>query len=113
MNGQNSLTQSAGQNASVDMPESIAARFRQHSLAGESVVAWFETDLNQNLRFEPGYVLLTDRRLMSFAGSESANGFADWPIGPAYSLRAEEHAGLGSMELLEGERRIGRWRFTA
>src|SRR6185369_3185364 len=102
MNAQKNLTPSDGQNASsgllesAGLPDSVAARFRQHALAGENIVAWFQTDLDQNLRYEPGYVLLTDRRLISFTGSKSANGFADWPIGPAFTLQAHEHAGLGS-----------------
>lgn len=113
MNGQKSLTSPDGQNASSGLPESVVTRFQAHAQADEYVVAWFQTDLNQDLRYEPGYVLLTNRRLISFTGFESSNGFAEWPIGPAYTLHAHEHAGLGSMELVEGQRRIDRWRYTA
>src|SRR4051812_25871146 len=113
MNGQKTLTPDNGEIASLGLPEAVAGRFRQHSMVGEQVVAWFQTDLNQDLRYEPGYVVLTDRRLMAFSGVDSANGFADWPVGPALTLHAQEHAGLGGMELLEGNRRVGRWRYTA
>src|SRR5581483_1724627 len=99
------------------LPEPFSAAFRNAALAGESPVAWLETDLNAELRFARGLVLLTDRRLLSFPpdtnGNRASSNVAEWTVAPTLSVLAHEHAGLGALELFEGETRLARWRYTA
>src|SRR3954471_5207709 len=102
---------------SDELPEPLNAAFRRSVLANESPVAWVQTDLDAELRFASGLVVLTDRRLLSFLpianGASRSDKPDEWALAPTLSVRAHEHAGLGSLELFEGETRLARWRFTA
>src|SRR5262245_14385747 len=99
------------------LPEPFKAAFHGSALAGESPIAWVETDLDVDLRFAHGLVLLTDRRLLSFPpatnGAVLSSKASEWNISPTHSVTAHEHAGLGSLELFEGEAQLARWRYTA
>ena len=74
----------------------------------ENVLATLEVDLDARQRFAPGLLVLTDRRLL--AGS--ADGWADWPLAADLALRHTDHAGVGTIELHDAQRRLAQWRFT-
>ncbi|WP_083440499.1 cyanophycin metabolism-associated ABC transporter [Aquincola tertiaricarbonis] len=74
----------------------------------ENVLATLEVDLDARQRFAPGLLVLTDRRLM--AGS--ADGWAEWPLAADLHLRHTDHAGVGTLELHDHQRRVAQWRFT-
>ena len=109
--------------------------------AGETVLAWFEPDLDQRLCFARRLVVLTDQRLLAFGEFEqpadspaaplaSSNGTAgarggaasdgeasspqwrSWPLSEAIALRAQEHVGAGTLELATADRRLGHWKYT-
>src|SRR5438093_1619602 len=100
------------------IPEPFQARFRAYAAENESPVAWLQTDLNAELRYAAGLVVLTNQRLISFPtlnGNHSApvTGPKSWPLADLTSLHVEEHSGLGSLRLLSGETSLARWRYTA
>ncbi|MDB5845312.1 MAG: transporter related protein, partial [Polaromonas sp.] len=77
-------------------------------------------DLDKALRFAPGALVLTDRRLLSRSADGAWSSLylqnpADEPI-QKLDLRHFDHAGVGSLELhdVQGEpsRRLALWRFT-
>ena len=88
----------------------------------ESVLAWFQPDLDGNLHYAAGLVVLTNQRLLSLEpGLCTAVGSGDtppegrcrsWPLDPEVSLRLEERAGVGTLELLGPKCQIARWRYT-
>lgn len=49
------------------MPAEWRDAIHSHLDAGETVLAWLETDLDARLRFETGMVLATDRRILACA----------------------------------------------
>ena len=82
----------------------------------ENVLCTLAVDLNAELRFASGLVALTDRRLLAFSAS---GGWVHWdlltPIGtlvPGLRLRHFDHAGVGTLELHDGQSRLAGWRFT-
>ena len=77
---------------------------------GETLVAWFMTDLDEQLNFVPGLVVLTDRRLIAWAvrGGEPR----EWPYRPGLALHGSDHAGVGSLELSDETARLACWRYT-
>jgi ATP-binding cassette, subfamily B, bacterial len=89
---------------------------------GEVVLAWFEPDLDTRLDYAEGLVVLTDRRLRddgraSDEGPAGGNGkpgghWRSWPLEEVAELRAREHAGLGTIELLGPSGRLAHWRYT-
>jgi len=90
---------------------------------GETPLAWFETDLDLRLHYAPGFVLLSNRRLLGFAGAAgpppdkqgqppSEPLFQCWTLGMSSELRVTERAGVGTLELLGPASRVAHWRYT-
>jgi ATP-binding cassette subfamily B protein len=78
--------------------------------ADEKVLAWLEVDLDAKLHFSSGLVLLTDRQLVARMPGQS-----DWlacPYRPGLALRHHDHAGVGTLELVDATSRLACWRYT-
>lgn len=94
----------------------------------ESLIGWFETDLDLSLHYATGLVALTDRRLLSIgaateprtiasnSAAPTTNGQAapwqSWPIVADVQMRAAEEGGLGTLELVSATGRLAYWRYT-
>jgi len=76
---------------------------------GETVLVTLEVDLNASLQFAASKVLLTTERMISDSDGE---GWTSWPLKTSLSLQHSDHAGVGSLALLDGEQCVARWRFT-
>lgn len=79
-------------------------------LFGENVLSALEVDLDSRLRFEKGLVVVTNRRLLARAAGETT--WSEWQYREGLSLRHHDHAGVGHLELADGEGRLAAWRFT-
>jgi ATP-binding cassette subfamily B protein len=77
---------------------------------GENVLAWLEVDLNDELRFKKILVILTDQRVISTDDAQKSWNF--YPLSPDLNLRVMDHAGVGTLALQQGARRLTAWRFT-
>ena len=120
------------------LPERWRSGLGRELAEGETLIGWFETDLNQQLQYSAELVALTDRRLLSYgaaadaehvaavksiapqsAGSNSSesNGsvsnWQGWPLAADLELRSSEHFGLGILELQNSASRLAHWRYTA
>jgi ATP-binding cassette, subfamily B, bacterial len=117
MSAGNSLASSNGsKNGEAALPSLFVGQYRSCALPGETVVAWLETDLDAALRFAPGLVVLTDRRLIAFEavdGSGSLPKPQAWTLDATTNLESGEHAGVGALELFWNDARVARWRYTA
>ncbi|MDC8784749.1 cyanophycin metabolism-associated ABC transporter [Roseateles koreensis] len=79
-------------------------------LAHENVQAHLEVDLDSRMRFASGLLALTTQRLLAW---DPASGeWQEWPLRPSLEMRISDHAGIGSLELVEGAQRLAQWRFT-
>jgi ATP-binding cassette, subfamily B, bacterial len=80
---------------------------------GENVRAVLVVDLDAQLRFATSQLTLTNHRLI---GPAADGAPATWRITPTLRMHHHDHAGVGSLELVDTsggvERRIARWRFT-
>jgi ATP-binding cassette subfamily B protein len=98
------------------VPSAYSARFKVEAQPRESPIAWLQLDLDADLHFADGLVVLTDRRLIAFEpqnGETTPPAVEAWPLYATSGLTASEHAGVGSLELFSGEKRLARWRYTA
>ncbi len=77
--------------------------------AGETPIAGVELDLDANLHFAPGVILVTDRRLLAKTGGAD---WQEWPYRQLLTLVHHDHAGVGTLELLDANARLGSWRYT-
>nr|WP_087497406.1 ABC transporter ATP-binding protein [Curvibacter sp. AEP1-3] len=76
----------------------------------ENVLATLEVDLDQQLRFVKGLVVLTDQRLLSCAGTQQV--WTSWDLQAGQKLLHHDHAGVGHIDLLDANALLGSWRFT-
>ena len=76
---------------------------------GENVRATLDVDLDAEGRFCASRLTLTDGRLIA-PGPDGRP--AAWPLTADLVLTHHDHAGVGTLELLQAGRRIARWRFT-
>ena len=76
---------------------------------GDNALTWLEVDLNARLRFEAGLVVLTERGILAVDAAGSA---AFWPMTPTLQLQHSDHAGVGSLELVDQGQRLVVWRHT-
>ncbi len=78
--------------------------------SGEQIQASLEVDLDGRLQFSSGLVVITDRQLLAKAPGETA--WAKWALSADLTLTHNDHAGVGTLELLDKQGRIGCWRYT-
>src|SRR6185312_2767899 len=78
----------------------------------EKVAAWLETDLDDRLHFDPGLVVVTNKRLFVKAGAEESATWQEWNYRPGLTLLRSDHAGVGSLELFDENALLARWRYT-
>ena len=77
---------------------------------GETLIGWFEADLDQRLRYARQLLALTNRRLLAFDPDAQPTS---WPLHADVTLKASEQGAVGTLELLGPERRLAHWRYTA
>jgi ATP-binding cassette subfamily B protein len=93
-----------------ELPDLWRPALAERLEAGETVLAWFEPDLDERLHYANGLVALTDRRLLAAAGQPAA--WRSFPLPSDATLRAEEHGGVGTLELVGPQGRLAHWRYT-
>jgi ATP-binding cassette subfamily B protein len=76
----------------------------------ENVLAALEVDLDSRLHFVKGLVLVTTERLLSRIEGES--GWKQWAYQTGLTLQHHDHAGVGHLDLLDGQGLLATWRFT-
>jgi ATP-binding cassette subfamily B protein len=76
--------------------------------SGEHVVAWMISDIDDRRQYRKTLLALTNHRLIS-SGPES---FHEWTLAESDRLRIKDRAGLGTLELLGADRRLGSWYYT-
>ena len=76
----------------------------------EKILAWLEIDLSAELHFAAGLLLLTDQRLL--AKADQAAPWQEWPYRPGLSLQRRDHAGVGTLDLLDQAGQLASWRYT-
>jgi ATP-binding cassette subfamily B protein len=77
---------------------------------GEAIIAWLEMDLDAQLRFGSGLLVLTDRQLLANTG-----GDAPWQrflLHAGLRLAHHDHAGVATLELFDAEGRLAAWHCT-
>ena len=92
------------------LPELWRADVQSQLAAAESCLVHVEIDLDTQLRFGRGVLVLTNRRLLSKAPGEQT--WQSWPFEPGLDLVHHDHAGVGTIELHNATACRTRWRYT-
>lgn len=100
--------------ATSPLPGEMSARWRDslQSLLhpGENVLAALEVDLDANLHFVSSLVVVTNQRLLSRATGSTLD--QEWSYADGLELRHHDHAGVGHLNLVDGDGLLATWRFT-
>jgi len=102
-------TESAGPSASV-LPAIWSERLATQLAVGEKVLAWLEIDLDGELRFARGLVVVSSERLLASPAGEE--GWRSWSYRPGLLLSRRDHSGVGTLELCDAAGQIAHWRYT-
>jgi ATP-binding cassette subfamily B protein len=76
----------------------------------ENVLASLEVDLDRQLHFVKGLILLTNQRLIACEGKPPQ--WSSWELQAGQTLRHHDHAGVGHLDLADDRSLIASWRFT-
>ncbi|MCL2308887.1 MAG: ABC transporter transmembrane domain-containing protein [Proteobacteria bacterium] len=81
----------------------------------EKILGWAVVDLDAPLRFAQELIVVTDQRLFSCAGTSSPGAVPpcrEWARSGELRLSHYDHAGVGTLELIDGDSRLHHWRYT-
>jgi len=78
--------------------------------SGENVLARLSVDLNAQLHFAEGAIVLTDHHL--HARQDAQAPWQSWPLGPDLSLSQHDHAGVATLSLHTATRQLATWHLT-
>ena len=75
---------------------------------GEAVIAWMISDVDEQRRYRTTLLVLTQRHFFSTSGDSARR----WALETIDKLRTKDRGGLGTLELLGPDRRLGFWHYT-
>ena len=79
----------------------------------ENVLACLEVDLDAQLHFAAGLLIVTDQRLISAQrGANSEVEWSSWTLKAGMAFEHHDHAGVGTLSLVDATQRLASWRFT-
>ena len=100
--------------ASPAVPQELAKHWREalqmQIRSSEHVCTVLEVDLDAQLKFVKGLVVVTNQRILSNNGSNSQ--WQSWSYAAGLALQHHDHAGIGHLNLVDTQQRLATWRFT-
>ena len=78
----------------------------------ENVLACLEVDLDAQLQFSSGLLIVTDQRVLSAQRVGFELVWFSWPLAVNGVMQHADHAGVGTLALVNAEQRLASWRFT-
>ncbi len=93
-----------------DVPAEWLSEIRLQLRPEENVLALLEVDLDTRLQFGRGLLIATGQRLLAREPGQTA--WVSWDYHPALRLSQHDHAGVGHLELLDGQGRLAHWCYT-
>ena len=91
------------------VPRGLRAEVEAALHLGERIICWVENDLDANLRYSSGLLVLTDVRLLF---SDGVSPLQAWGIDSGVALANRDLTGTGMLELRGGDGTIVSWRYT-
>jgi len=106
MKNHSSVSTYDGQLLPSNLPADVLAQLGPD----ESVLALLELDLDTELKFRPGLLLVTDRAILAHDPDHAQ--WRRWPLSDTRVLTLSDHAGAGALELYGEHARLAVWRYT-
>jgi len=93
------------------LPDELKQNIQPRLVEAEQILSWLELNLDARLYFSKGWVVVTDRRLLANT-PETGDDWQEWPYREGLALKHTDHAGVGTLELVDGRQRLACWRYT-
>ena len=77
---------------------------------GENVASALEVDLDHQLHFSKGIIVVTERGILARAPGQQ--DWKNWSYRSGLALQHHDHAGVGHLELVDDSGLLAAWRFT-
>jgi ATP-binding cassette subfamily B protein len=94
---------------SLELPASWRIELAPQLAANEHPLIWLQTDLDDDLNFRSGILLVTGQRLLA---RDAAGGWRSWAWRDGLAMSRSDHAGVGCLQLRDGKALLARWRYT-
>ncbi|PHV08471.1 ABC transporter [Janthinobacterium sp. BJB412] len=102
--------QLSSESSLVELPLAWRSDVQAQLSKGENVVSALVVDLDAQLHFSKGIIVVTEGRILARAAGQQT--WRDWPFRAGMALKHHDHAGVGHLELLDEQGRLADWRFT-
>jgi ATP-binding cassette subfamily B protein len=106
----NNTTQPPTSN-SPSLPDPLSRELVPRLVGNEVILSWLELDLDTKLTFSRGWIVVTNRRLLAKT-PETGETWQEWGYRPDLMLKHTDHAGVGTLELVDAQQRLANWRYT-
>ena len=93
-----------------NLPQNWKDLVAQQLTAGENALTALEVDLDARLNFRKGIVVATESRIFSLAPNSTE--WQSWAYRSDLVLTHHDHAGIGHLDLCDGQGLLASWRFT-
>jgi ATP-binding cassette, subfamily B, bacterial len=97
-------------NTQKSLPDSWRGEVQNCLVAGETIESWVEINLDTRLHFAESLVIITNRRLLACRPGKGA--WESWDFREGLSLGHRDHAGIGTLELVDDSGRLAIWHYT-
>ena len=91
------------------LPQAWADALLSQLADEENILAWLRIDLNTQLHFSEGLVVVTNQRLLAKMADDEI--WQEWRYRQGLLLTQRDHAGIGYLELFDVHERLAYWRY--
>ena len=98
--------------ANFMLPSEWKASASAQLLPQENVLAWLEVDLDTQLQFAKGLLIVTDQRILSANSASSGLVWQSWTLQSGWVMDHFDYAGVGALSLRSSDQQLAIWRFT-
>ena len=106
------MNASLSANANFMLPFEWKASASAQLSPQENVLAWLEVDLDVQLQFAKGLLIVTDQRILSANPRASGLDWQCWTLQSGWVMDHFDYAGVGTLSLRSSSEQIAVWRFT-
>jgi len=106
------MNASLSANANFMLPSEWKASALAQLSPQENVLAWLAVDLDAQLQFAKGLLIVTDQRILSANANTADDDWQSWPLQAGWVMEHFDFAGVGTLSLRSNTAQIANWRFT-
>jgi ATP-binding cassette subfamily B protein len=93
----------------LTLPPAWCDELAVQAVTPQQVLAWCEIDLDTELKFSRGLLAVTETQLVA---RHPDGRWQQWALQNGIRLEHFDHAGVGTLELLDDKRLLATWRYT-